>query len=44
MYYIIYGLHNTKLKIGLWCQPRFVLFKNKTKIGNNKWVHISHAL
>ena len=19
-----------------WCQPRFVLFQNKTKIGNNK--------
>jgi len=19
-----------------WCQPRFVLFKNKTKIGDNK--------
>jgi hypothetical protein len=30
---IIFALHNTTCFVWLWCQPRFVLFKNKTKIG-----------
>jgi hypothetical protein len=36
MYYIMHGVHKIKWKIGVWSQPRFVLFKNKTKIGNDK--------
>jgi len=37
MFYTIHGVHKNIEKFGLWSQPRLVLFKNKTKIGNNKW-------
>jgi hypothetical protein len=36
-------VHEMHWKNALWCQPRFVLFKNKTKIGNHKQLIILHA-
>jgi hypothetical protein len=35
-FYTIHGVHKNKGKFGLWSRPRLILFKNKTKIDNNK--------